>query len=419
MQPLRIVLMSVAAICAVSATVWISRYSPWGNQPAAAEGRIARRLRAAKEVRDLNAGVVPPQLDRALTGPDRAIESPPPPAEGSKLPKVETGRTVYEFGSMLMNEEKRHTFRIENKGDAPLVLAKGPTECICTISALSNREVPPGGFAEVELRWKPPAADSEFAKSAIFWTNDPKRPHVRFSISGRVAPLAVIMPGIWNAGTVTDEKEGRAVGTISSEVVDHFQIVSVKSVDPNVHVEFKSLAPEVLKRARIRSGYEFMVTVGKGIRLGHWRSRLQIGTSLEGSKTIDVEVAANRSGPIEFLPAIPIVGRAYWDADRLLLNMDRFSRATGSKAAVPAIVDAMHDNLQIQTVSSSYPFLKVSLERDPAITAGKRQGVRFVFEVPSGGPPVTRLPCDPIHVSVKTNHPTIHQIDFELAFVAS
>jgi hypothetical protein len=242
---------------------------------------------------------------------------------------------------------------------------------------------------------------------------------VRFTVAGRVAPLAVIMPAKWNAGTVTDERDGKVVGTITSEVDDHFQIVSATPSDPNVRVDFKPIAKSELERARIRGGYEFTVTVGKGIHLGRWRSPLRILTTLEGSRTLDVELTALRSGPIVFLPAVSIVGPAFWDSENLLLNLGRFSCATGSKAAVPAVVGAMKDDLRILGVSSSDPFIKVSLQQDPAIATGGRQGVRFVFEVPSGVPAVTRLPRDPVRVSVKTNHPTIRQIDFELAFVAS
>lgn len=418
MQPLRILLAIVLGIGALLAVIWSFRDAPWVERQQPPEDRIARRLHAAKEVAQLNAGVVPEKTE-LKAGAGQQIEAPPPPAKAPPFPQVDSGRTVFEFGSMLVQQEGHHTFRIENKGEGTLLLAKGPAECTCVVSRLSSREVPPGGFADVELRWTPREPDSEFSKAVIFWTNDPKRPNVRYSVAGRVAPLAVIMPGKWHAGTVTDEHDGKAIGTIASEVTEKFGIVSVKPNDPNVKVDYRPLTKAELMRAKNQSGYEFTVTVGKGIRLGPWRSMLKIVTTLEGKKSLDVELTAYRSGPIRFLSAIPIVGRAHWDSSKLQLNLDRFSCATGSKAALPAIVDAMKEDFQLRGVKSSYPFVKVSLQRDATIAVGGRQGVRFVFEVPPGAPAVTHLPKNPLHVTVATNHPAMPQIDFELAFVAS
>jgi hypothetical protein len=416
MRALRLLAGVAFAIGAISATIWSARYSPWVKQEHPTDSRIVRRVRAAKDVADLNARVVPETFDPALTGP---IETPPPLATKAPFPRVDSGRTVYDFGTLLVNTEGRHTFRIENKGEGPLSVAKGPVECSCVVSKLSAHEVPPGGFAEVELRWRPAAADSEFHKSAIFWTNDPQRPLVRFSVDGRVSPVAVIAPGKWNAGIVTEDREGKAMGTITSEVDGRFKIVSVQPTDPNVRVVFKPIAKDALQRSGIRGGYEFTATVGKGIRLGPWRSLLRIVTTLEDSKTIEVELTALRSGPISFLPAVPIVGTAHWDSEKLLLNLERFSRVRGSKAAVPALIGSMKDEFRILNVSSSsYPFIKVAVERDPAIASGGLQGVRFVFEVPSGAPAVTHMVRDPVHVTVTTNHPTLHQIDFAVAFVS-
>jgi hypothetical protein len=417
MRILRIAAVVAFAVCAVSATIWSARYSPWVTQKPPEDARIVKRLRAAKEVAELNARVVPKTLDTSVTGP---IETPPQLVTKSPFPKVDTGKTtVFDFGSLLVNTEGRHTFRIENKGEGPLIIAKGPVECSCLVSKLSAHEIPPGGCAEVELRWKPLAADSEFHKSAIFWTNDPNRPQLRLSVDGRISPVAAVIPGKWNAGIVTEDREGKAVGTITSEFDDQFKIVSAQPTDSNVRVVFKPIAKDVLQRSGLRGGYEFTATVGKGIQLGPWRSLLRILTTLKDSGPIEVELTALRTGPILFLPAIPIVGTAHWDSEKLLLNMERFPRARGSKAAVPAIISAMKDEFRILDVrSTSYPFIKVSVEQDPAIANGGRQGVRFVFEVPSGAPAVTHMVRDPVRVTVTTNHPTLHQIDFAVAFVA-
>jgi uncharacterized protein DUF1573 len=420
MRWLRILGVVAFAICAISATVWSARYAPWvaRSQSEPSSPTTVRRIQAAKDVKNLNAGIMPESLDTSAMGP---VETPPQVAQQAPYPKVATNeRTGYDFGTMMVNTEGHHTWRIENKGDGQLLLAKGPVECSCLVSKLSTREVPPGGFAELELTWKPRGPDSEFRKSAVFFTNDPKWNLLRLTAYGRVPPPAVIAPGKWVAGVVTDEREGKVVGTLTSEVYDQFKIVKVEPTDPNVHVVFKPIANDVLKRSGIRGGYEFTATVGKGIKLGQWRSLLRIFTTIKDANPIEVELAAQRTGPVKFLPAIPMTGSAHFDSEKLLLNLERFPRERGSKAAVPAIITAMKDEFRILKVSSpSYPFLKVSLEREEAIAVGGAQGIRFVFEIPPYAPAATHMVRDPIHVSVTTNHPSIHELNFAVAFVAN
>ncbi|HEX4070538.1 MAG TPA: hypothetical protein VHX68_05195, partial [Planctomycetaceae bacterium] len=67
-------------------------------------------------------------------------------------------------------------------------------------------------------------------------------------------------------------------------------------------------------------------------------------------------------------------------------------------------------------------FVKVSIE--PMGGGGKQghehdlQQVRFIFEVPPGAPPVNYLTGKLVHVTVTTNHPHLHDLDFDLSFVS-
>src|SRR5580704_17673611 len=131
MKPLRILGTIVFAICAVSATVWATRYAPWVAQKRPDDSRTVKRVRAAQQVKSLNAGVVPESLDTSLTG---AVDSAPPVATKEPLPILETEKTVFDFGTAMINTEGRRKFRIENKGQGQLLVAKGPVECSCIIS---------------------------------------------------------------------------------------------------------------------------------------------------------------------------------------------------------------------------------------------------------------------------------------------
>ncbi len=188
MRPLGVMFGIVVATSVVSTTVWLTRYTPWVQQRPVAEDPIISRLREMKEGADRQAGLKPETADDTAKNSDSAIELRPQIADKPPFPKAVIGDRVFEFGRMGINEEKKHAFRIENKGQAPLVIAKGPTECKCTISNVSNHEVAPGGFAEVEIDWTPREPDPVFEKTAIIWTNDPALSEIHFGVSGKVVP---------------------------------------------------------------------------------------------------------------------------------------------------------------------------------------------------------------------------------------
>jgi hypothetical protein len=221
---------------------------------------------------------------------------------------------------------------------------------------------------------------------------------------------------------VTDDEDGIARGEVLSETVRDFKIVAIEPADPNIKVKFQPLAARELTRRNLPAGYDFTVTVGKNLRLGHFRSRLKIVTSLPGKQAVEVELTGQRSGPIRFLPAVALVGAARWNAEKLLLNMGRFDHATGAKTALPALVYAMKDDFHVVGVQSSDKFVQVSVE---PMRGDRKQGhehdqqqVRFIFEVPPGSPPVNCLTGKPVHVTVTTNHPRLHDLDFDLSFVS-
>jgi hypothetical protein len=422
MRRLRIAVGTIIAIAGVSTTIWSARYAPWINSRPSAENPIVRRLREMKEGADRQAGRVPATPFEISRSSDPAIERRPAVAEAAPLPKaVVVNDRVFDFGRMGCNEERKHIFRIENKGPGPLVIAKGPTECKCTISRLSNHRVAPGQSADIEIDWMPRETDPMFDKTSIVWTNDPALPEIHFEVVGKVAPPFNVAPRVWDAGTVTEDENGKATGYVTSELDKTLKIVSIEPVDSNVKVEYRPMSGKDLERWKLQSGYEVTATVGKSMRLGRYRTRLKVRTSVSGKDPVEVEVTALRHGPVRFLSAVPIVGSAYWNAEKLLLNMGRFAHETGTKTALPALVYSMKDEFQLVDFKSSDRFVKVSVE--PIVEAGKREGhepqqVRFIFEVPPGSPPGDFLTGKPIRVSVQTNHPQLRDIDFDLTFVS-
>jgi hypothetical protein len=418
MRPLGVLLGVVIGISALSGTIWLARYSPLAEKHTREKMRwevgTAEAIREQAKLDEIAAKNAKEDQKEAK----KLAEKRPPIADKPPYPKARTGERVYEFGSMSIDEEKKHTFHIENRGQAPLLIAKGPTNCKCTISNISQSTVAPGASADIEMSWTPRETTSTFAKTATIWTNDPELSEIQFKIFGKVVKQFVVVPErTWHAGHVTDVQDGQAFGTLGSPVDSDFKVVSVECPDPHVKVVHRRMNAKESMRGSFKSGYEFTVTVDRGIPPGHFRQQVKIHTTLEGNKTIDIEVTALRSGPVLFLPPIGN-SRAFWNAERSLVNLGRIQHEVGAKVILPALVYGLKEKFQLLGVEKDADFVRVSVEPNPEIGGGQQQGVRFIFEIPAGAPPVTRIAPHGVHLTLKTNHPKLKEMTFQLEFVS-
>jgi hypothetical protein len=427
MRPLAVVLAVVVGMGAVAATIWVGRYSPLAPPTTRPEMRWEKgtgaRQRDLMEKDLAEKAKQNPAVDRALKEEKKKLAEletkKPEIATKPPFPKAEIkGDRVYDFGSMGVNEEKKTKFIIENKGEGQLLLAKGPTNCKCTISNISKDSIPPGGSAEIEMSWTPRETTATFAKEATIWTNDPEMSDIKFKIFGKVVQQFVVRPERnWHANHVTDVQDGVVRGTLTSAIDPNFKITSVDVPDKNVKVTYRPLKAKEKMREGLKAGYEFTVTIGKGIPAGHFRREMQIHTTLEGNKTVDVELTATRSGPILFLTPIGN-SRAYWNAEKSLINMGRFPHEAGCKVMLPALVYGTKEKFKIVGIDKDADFVHVTAEPNPEIGSGEQQGVRFIFEIPPGAPPVTRITPNGIHLKLKTNHPKLQDMTFEVEYVS-
>jgi hypothetical protein len=405
MRVLGVVLGVVLGASALAGTIWVARYAPWIRRVEPILPLIAPLPTSSKPAMPMP----PPHSDDKKDAKPRPQLADKPP-----FPKVDTGHRVHEFGTMAVNEEQKHTFKIRNKGEGPLELEVGPSTCKCTVGTLSKKKVMPGESVDVELSWRAKETTQNFAQSATIWTNDPDAPDVQFKVYGKVVEKYVVIPEkAWHAGHVTDVQEGETTAQVAS-MLERFQITKVESNSPNVKVTFVPMDPVALMSLHGKAGYQFVVKVDRGMPMGPFRVPVRIHTTLEGNKTIEIDVTGTRSGPMLFLPPI---GHGLWQAEKSRLNLGRVLSNVGSKVKLPAIVYGIKDKFKVLKTTSDADFLKVTIEPNPEIAQGEQQGFYFVFELPPGSPAVTRVSPNSVHVTLETNHPKLKEINFDVEFI--
>jgi hypothetical protein len=334
-------------------------------------------------------------------------------ADEPPFPKIEVDANPYDVGARRVGEMARHAFNVKNVGHAPLVI-----DPVIDWHCGSQRRqvIAPGASAEIEVRFTPRESTPSFVKSFLLSTNDPQRSEIQLTLVGG-QPVNVEPERTWDAGRVTEDRDGIATGIVSSTLDSEFKITSVDLPDKNVKVQYRPLFTQERRRDSGKVGYFFTVTVGRGVPMGHFRREMQIHTTLAGNTTISVDVTAVRTGPILFLTPSG-TSRAYWQAEKSLINLGRFRHEAGSKVVLPALVDGSKATFAITRVDTDADLVSVKVLPNPEISQGEWQGVRFVFEVRPGKPPVTRVAQHSVHLNLKTNHPKLRELSFQVEFVS-
>jgi hypothetical protein len=405
MRVLGAVLGVVLGTGALAGTIWCFRYAPWIERTVPHLPLGAQRPATTEAPPP---AAVPPSDDKKDDNPRPQVAEKPP------FPRATTGDRVFDFGSMAVNEEQKHKFSITNKGEGPLILEVGPSSCKCTVGSLSKKKVTSGESVDVELTWHAKEVAANFAQQATIWTNDPDSPEIQFKVYGKVdTKYSVIPEKTWHAGHVTDVQDGITTGQIVS-TLERFKVTSVESPNPHIKVTFVPLEAITLIGLHGKAGYEFTVKVERGMPMGQFRVPIRIHTSLQGGKTIEIDVTGSRSGPMLFLPPI---GKGTWLAEKLRLHMGRIDHNVGAKVKLPAIIYGTKDKFKVNKTTSDAEYLKVSIEPNPEIAQGEQQGVLFVFEVPPGAPTDARVTPNGVHVTLETNHPKLKDMHFEVEFI--
>ncbi len=177
-------------------------------------------------------------------------------------PKAKLVEERFEFGEMPLGSTRSHVFVVKNEGTVPLKIEKGPLQCKCTMPALKDKSIPPGGQADIVLEWKPLATQPDFEKEAVIWTNDPGNPRLSITIFG-----AVVAEDVWeptdniNLGQLKQGEERIERGMVYSKVRDNLKIERVDQAGNTLKVEYEPMTEEQLKEKEAKSGFAFRITV--------------------------------------------------------------------------------------------------------------------------------------------------------------
>lgn len=337
--------------------------------------------------------------------------------------------STYEFGVMAREEERSHTFKVQNIGSGPLTLKVLDTTCKCTVGALGKENVLPGETADVTLTWQAKSYAREFRQSATIETNDQgKFREIVFSVSGQVLQLAMPDTPLMKFSRVS-RSDPQSFVTKVYGFRDKDLVITGHTFTENDIAEYFDIKTEPLPRdewedSEAKSAIEVTVNIKPGLPLGRNRQIIVLETNKGDIAPMDVAVE------MTVVSDISVLGRASrFDDEMNLLKFGSVNSAKGETERLHLMVKGKHMEVVDFSVESIDPesALEVQIGDPVDVTQTDADGNdellarRFplTVSVKQGSPSLRRLGSKQGELGkivLNTKHPEIEQFDIKVQF---
>lgn len=105
------------------------------------------------------------------------------------------GTTDYYFGEIDPNNTVEHTFIFNNNCNETVEISQARASCGCTAAVLSEKVIPPGGKAEIQVKFTPPRGSrGKVTKTVSVYLKDEDQPHTVIRFSAKIKTDIEIHP---------------------------------------------------------------------------------------------------------------------------------------------------------------------------------------------------------------------------------
>ncbi len=328
------------------------------------------------------------------------------PATGPKL--VVTGGETFNFGTTEVGQEFEHVFEVKNVGNADAVVTAGSPSCsTCTSFKIDKQVLKPQETLKATVKWHIKNENPEFRQYAPIEIENNEE--LKLYVVGKVVKRIVISPAnVWNMGEVVDGEPKQFPATITSQVLDQFDVASVTCPNPALTVTATPLSAEKLKELKVKSGYDLNAVVDDKIPVGGFSDRVTINVQAPEAIPLVVEVLARRSGPVQIFGA-------NWVDEYTLLNGGAFDPKQEFIARLNMFVRGVEGELKIEKVTCVDERFSIEIKADEKFQAqanGRRKYDLIVKVAPSNRAVMYTLK-EPLAISIDTNQPKLGRIELK------
>jgi len=337
-------------------------------------------------------------------------------------PKVAVDRETHDFGKLDVGVTGVHEFVFTNGGNQPLTLTRkgsscGCCTCVCTVR-LPDGSIAPGESAPVTLEWKSKLYTGRFRQTVTILTNDPDRPEVKLSVTGRFAGPLGAVPSAVQFARVPPGRSASVEIRLYSYLEEPLEILGWEFSDAETaeffEVAWERLAPEQLRgEPDARGGHLVRVTVHPGLARGAVQQQLVLKTNWKSILTVEIPIEGTIAGDVQ------IAGRG-WDRQTGVLNMGTVKSREGATWRLVVVVRGPHaKDVKLEPVRVDPPLLRLELGQTVHVRDQALCHTRLTIRVPPGSPPVEHLGSErgePGRIVLNTGHPQVPELSIQVRF---
>jgi hypothetical protein len=338
----------------------------------------------------------------------------------------------WDLGVIESGQELRHTFIIRNAGQTPLTLARGPKLCACTITDLPAEPVPPGGQAEVTMRFTESAKSDtlkpgRFSKGVRVLTNDPENPDLLLEITATVNRRVSVAPSpltlLIDSSKPVSPRQRSAETLVYSERWQRFELSAVEASRKDLSWRTEPAKEAELKELKATGGCRIFVTLPPDMAEGRFVEWIDFAavpsaalgdapprhrsTPPEPACCFRLEIRGRVAGRLEFFGP-KIVGS----------NVLRLGSLRQGEPVRDIVLMKINDpcrRLCVARIETDPAFLRARLA--PYASGSKQSGLyRIEVEIPADAPSCAFLVGHCGVIRLRTDHPRLRRSSCESIF---
>jgi hypothetical protein len=187
---------------------------------------------------------------------------------------------THSFGQVYRGERVQHHFLLKNEGEAELEIHNVRASCGCTAAAPSQKVIPPGGEAHIEVTFDSQNFVGRVTKTVMVDTNDPSEPTHTLTLEALILEEVVAEPPRLMLGQIK-QGEGHSLKVEIKSTLGQDLVVS--------KAQSSSRALEVVSIERQPNGvYAVRLEVKKDSPVGRFGGDLAVQTSSKRQPVITI-----------------------------------------------------------------------------------------------------------------------------------
>ena len=330
----------------------------------------------------------------------------------------------HDFGAMARNEERSHSFKVQNIGQGPLTLNVVDTTCKCTVGSLEKKEIASGETVDVTLTWEAKSYSREFRQSARVETNDQQIREIVFSVYGKVIMLAA--PDTPSTQVRIRKSEGESFSTkIYGYRDDDLLVTSHEFLREDLasffDIRYKPIPEEQWEDPAATSCVLCEVDVKPGLPLGQVTQGIKFHTNKSDIPPIAISV------DLQVISDISIFGKGFVSKSNLV-HMGQVDADVGKEMDLQILVKGEYkDDVNFSLVKADPEGVLTAEFGEPEEVSRQIDGVETVLArkvplkiiVKKGAYGVSRMgneQNDHGVLTIDTQHPEVKQFDVFVKF---